>query len=56
MLSFVDLEKAFVRVLQDVVWWTMRKLGVEEWLVRVLQAIYTNTRICVKGRWYTFIL
>ena len=32
--AFVDLEKAFDRVPKKVVEWAMRKLGVEEWLVR----------------------
>ena len=29
-MSFVDIEKAFDRVPQKVIWWAMRKLGVEE--------------------------
>ena len=29
-MAFVDLENAFDRVPQKVVWWAMRKLGVEE--------------------------
>ena len=33
---FVDLEKAFDRVPRKVIWWAMRKLGVEEWAVRVV--------------------
>ena len=28
--AFVDLEKAFDRVPRKVLWWAMRKLGVEE--------------------------
>jgi len=31
--GFVDLEKAFDRVLREVIRWAMCKLGVEEWLV-----------------------
>ena len=31
--SIMDLEKAFDRVLREVVRWAMHKLGVEEWLV-----------------------
>lgn len=27
-ISFVDLEKTFFRVLQGVVWWALRKLGI----------------------------
>ena len=29
-MAFVDKEKAFDRVPQKVIWWAMRKLGVEE--------------------------
>ena len=29
-LAFVDLEKAFDRVPRRVVWWAMKKLGVDE--------------------------
>jgi len=31
--GFVDLEKAFHRVLREVIRWAMHKLGVEEWLL-----------------------
>ena len=45
--AFVDLEKAFDRVPRKVVEWAMRKLGVEEWLVRAVMAMYKHatTRI-----------
>ena len=33
----VDLQKAFDRVPRDVIWWAMRKLGIDEWLVRLVQ-------------------
>ena len=33
--AFVDLEKAFDRVPRKVLWWAMRKVGVEEWIVRL---------------------
>ena len=32
-MAFVDLEKAFDRVPQKVIWWALRKLGVEEWIM-----------------------
>ena len=49
---FVDLEKAFDRVPRKVIWWAMRKLGVEEWLIRVVQAMYNNSksRVRVNGQ------
>ena len=42
--AFADLEKAFDRVPRKVIWWAMRKLGIEEWIVRFVQAMYNNTR------------
>ena len=36
-MAFVDLEKAFYRVPQKVIWWELRKLGVEEWTVQLVQ-------------------
>ena len=41
--AFVDLYKAFDRV-----WCAVRTLGVEEWLVRVVQAMCTNARSRVR--------
>ena len=32
-MAFVDLEKAFDGVTRKIVWWALRKLGVEEWIV-----------------------
>ena len=46
--SFVDLEKAFDCVPRKVIWWAMRKLGLEEWIVRLVQAMYNNTRSRVR--------
>ena len=42
--AFVDLEKAFDRVPRKVLWWAMRKLGVEEWLVRTVKGMYNGSR------------
>ena len=36
-MAFADLKKAFDRVPRDVIWWAMRKLGVDEWLVRMIR-------------------
>src|SRR5664279_4610934 len=39
-MAFVDLEKAFDRVPREVVWWALRKLGVDEWIVAVIKSMY----------------
>ena len=48
-MAFVVLEKAFDRVPRKVIWWALRKLGVEEWIVRLVQGMYANarSRVCV---------
>ena len=43
-MAFVDLEKAFDGVPRKVIWWALRKLGVEEWIVRLVQGMYANAR------------
>ena len=47
-MAFVDLEKAFDQVPQKVIWWALRKLGVEEWIVRLVQGMYANVRSRVR--------
>ena len=47
-MAFVDLEKAFDRVPQDVIWWSMRKLGIDEWLVCLVQSMYKDVRSRVR--------
>ena len=47
-MAFVDLEKAFGRVPWKVIWWAPRKLGVEEWIVRLVQGMYANVRSRVR--------
>ena len=47
-MAFVDLEKAFDRVPRDVIWWGMRKLGIDEWLVRLVQSMYKDVRSRVR--------
>ena len=44
----MDLEKAFDRVSQKVIWWALKKLGVEEWIVPLVQGMYTNARSRVR--------
>ena len=43
-----DLEKAFGRVPRKVTWWALRKLGVDEWIVRLVQGMYSNARSRVR--------
>ena len=38
-MAFVDLEKAFDCVPWKVIWWALRKLGVEEWIVQLVQGM-----------------
>ena len=47
-MAFVDLEKAFDRVPRDVIWWAMRKLGTDEWLVCLVQSMYKDVRSRVR--------
>ena len=46
--AFVDLEKAFDRVPRKVIWWAIRKLGVDEWIVRLVQGMFSNARSRVR--------
>ena len=50
--AFVDLEKAFDPVPRNALWWTMRRVGVEEWVIRAVKAIYENvkSRVRVNGQ------
>ena len=47
-MAFVDLEKAFDREPRKVIRWALRKLGVEEWIVRLVQGMYANARSHVR--------
>ena len=42
-------QTTFDRVPWKVIWWALRKLGVEEWIVRLVQGMYANarSRVCV---------
>ena len=48
MYRFIDLEKAFDRVPREVIWWAMRKLGIDGWLVRLVQSMYRDVRSSVR--------
>ena len=47
-MAFVDLEKAFDWVPRKVIWWALRKLGEEEWIVRLVQGMYGNAQSRVR--------
>ena len=47
-MAFVDLEKAFDRVPRDIIWWAMRKLGIDKWLLRLVQSMYKDVRSRVR--------
>ena len=51
-MAFVDLEKAFDRVPRKVIWWTLRYLGVDEWIVSVIKAMCEDatTKVRLNGR------
>ena len=46
--AFVDLEKVFDRVSREVVRWAWRKLGVDEWLIHIVMALYTEACTVVR--------
>ena len=46
---FIDLEKAwFDRVPRWVLWWSVRRNGVEEWLIKVVEAMYRHVKSKVR--------
>ena len=48
--AFVDLEKAFNRVPREVTRWALRKVGVEEWLVKAVMVMYEGAQTVVRTR------
>ena len=48
MDAFVDLEKASDRVPREVLWWSLRKLRVDEWLVTAIKSMYEGATTAVK--------
>ena len=42
--AFLDLKKGFDRVPQKVLWWSLRKLGVDEQALRLVKAMYSNAQ------------
>ena len=47
-LAFIDLEKVFDRVPREVISWSMRKLKIDEWFVRIVQSMYKEVRSRVR--------
>ena len=41
-MAFVDLEKAFDSGPWKVIWLALRRLGVKEWIVQLVQVMFTN--------------
>ena len=49
-MAFVDLEKAFDRVPREIVWWALRVVGVDVWIVKAIQAMYDGATTAVRLR------
>ena len=47
--NFLDLEKLFDSVPSEVVRWALRKLGVDEWLIRTVMTLYPEAFTVVKA-------
>ena len=43
-LAFIDLKKAFDKMPRKVIWWSMRKLEIDEWIVKIVQSMYKKVR------------
>ena len=50
-IAFVIMRKAFDKVPTNFVWQIFRKLGLGEWLVKIVQSMYTSalSRVKVNG-------
>ena len=52
--AFVDLEKAFDRVPRSVLWWTMRKVGINECVIKLVNILYDGANSCVRIKgWFS---
>ena len=47
-IVFVDLEKAYDRIPRDLIWWSLRKRGLEEHYITVIRGMYerSKTKVC----------
>ena len=46
--AYFDLEKAFNRVPRRILWWAMRKLRVDEWIIQIVKSMYENAHSKVR--------
>ena len=53
-MPLFDLEKAFDRVPREVARWALRKLCVDEWLIRTVMAMFTKA--CTVVRTYAGLI
>src|SRR5580698_8508134 len=49
-IAFVDMEKAIDRVPREVLSWSLRRLGVEEWMVAIIKALYNGAKTSVRNK------
>ena len=45
---FTDLEKAFDHVPRRILWWEMRKLRTDEWIIQIVKSMYDNAHSKVR--------
>jgi len=46
--AFVDLEKVYDRVPRELIWWALRRQGVNEYLIQVVQTLYRDSTSVVR--------
>jgi Reverse transcriptase (RNA-dependent DNA polymerase) len=48
-MIFIDLEKAYDKVLRNIIWWTLEKKRVSTKYVILIKDMYTNVVTCVRA-------